>query len=333
MAVLLAGCSSSSDPVEVTYAPLSDLPLNQLTGSAMNGDPLGREVDGGAVRWRASTATWEHVGRPVSGRLYPECEDAAGNMYGIVLARGTWMLPAGSMDWIPVPLVDGDASWDPPFANTKGDLAIQAHHGGMLRIYRKNAGSSELVLASERPDDKFGIHGFADSGDVFLQTIGGDPAPAYVLPAGASTIALVVDCSTTIEPYCGLSFVANTRGDLLFFGGGIGTRHVYKLDTTSSYPATGSLVFDLPDEYCCFEGGPDLLGDGTVVGRMHSNDTDADSLFLRTSDASVWSQSTLPNDDGEHSADILATLTDELYTASINLGDTNGSGPAFRVSY
>ncbi len=339
----MPACSSTSaDDVAVTYEQLGDLQVNELTGSGMNGDLLGRGGDGGGVRWRAATSTWEHVGKLLTlapaYRLYPRCEDAAGTIYAEVINNGIWMLPMGAQDWVPMPLPDSATESGRPFASAKGDLVLQTKRmmpdlTTHLGIYRKPAGSTAWTLASDRILDFYDVVGLADDGDVFLMNKASPDQSPLVLQASATAPVQLANCAgPTIFPYCSASILVNAGGDALFYGGG--SRHLYLLKSSPTYPATPELVFDFPDSTCCFNGGEALLADDTVVARMNQGGYDPYFLYVHKPGAASWVQAPpLPQEDGNHSVDIFANTKGELFTSSILLGQTTSTGPAYRVHF
>ncbi len=334
-------CSSSSTAVDVRYDQAGELTVNNMTGAAMNGDLLARGGDGGVVRWRAATSTWEHVGKlPVlvgAQTLSARCEDAAGNVYGDVPYNGVWMLPVGTQDWVKL-VIDSDAQLERPFANNKGEVVIQTRRvmpdGEHVRVYRTSGGPGGWKLASDRVGvgDAFTVLGIADSGDVFFENLPYPEQSPMVLQAGSDTLKPIIDCAgTAILPYCGLHMVLDVHGNVLFYGN-IYVRHNYLLRASATYPSTAEQLYDMPTDTCCFNGGQALLPDGTFVARMNHGGYDLYYLYVRKPGATEWFQSPLlPNEDGATSVSILATGDGSLFTSSIPLGRTTSTGPVFRV--
>jgi hypothetical protein len=301
----------------------------------LNGDPLARAEDGNPVRWRVATSTWEHLGNPLNGgvktaQFAPRTEDAAGTIYS-----DASMLTAGSRDWVPTTFPGQSTSLQRPWGNGKGDLVVQGTGGGKAVLYRKPAGSTTFTLASERPADKMVVIGLSDGGDVFLFPAGGDPPPTpLVLPNGKSDVVPVLDCKAPNHDACGLGVLVNPRGDVLFYGGGLGTRHMYRLDATATYPGTAKPLYDFPDGACCFNGGQALLADGTLLARMNDGANGDYMLYVHKPGAGAWSDPVLlPGEDTLHSVDIFATVNGAVFTNNIVLGDVYGGGPAYRVGY
>lgn len=345
--LLLGACKKSSNSSKgITFELLNETPVNTITGFAVNGDPLCRDATAQPIRFRSATKDFGRLGS-FSGLasayiLSPRCEDASGNLYGDVVNNGAWWLPAGTSVWVRFSIPDPDTEAAAgvitpyPVANNMGDVVMQTNRikNGIshLRLYRKAAGSTTWTIANDRTLDSYDIAALSDNGDVFLvdrQHIG----TPLVLKAGSTTMAQIVDCAgATILPYCQFPIYANSHGDVLFCQGGLGSVHMYTVKSASGYPATAALLFDRPTNTAsAFSGG--YLPDGTVVTRMNPGNYDPFWLYIRGSGEGSWRKAKIPNDDIEHSADIMINLKGEVFTFSIPLGNMSGTGLLYKVNF
>ena len=347
--IVLISCKKNSDQnnPNASFEKLGDQLINNITGFALNGDPLCRSGNGDVVRWRSATSDWGRVGDltniPSGYFIEARCEDAQGNFYGVVINNGNYTLPTGTGNWIKLVLPDIDTiaygsqeQYDnAPFANNKGDIAVQTHRikngADHIRIYIKTAGSSTWTIASDRTLDYARIVCLADNGDVFLQNKGIPGGGPTVLKAGSNVVIPVADCAgSTILPYCGSDFGVNPAGDIAFHGG---TRHMYLMKSATTYPSTAELVYDIPENTCCFNNGFYYLSDGTALGMANMGGYDEYFLYIRKSGASNWYKAPSLPSDGGITVYIKVNAKGELFTASLDPYATNGTGPLFRIHY
>jgi len=189
-------------------------------------------------------------------------------------------------------------------------------------------------MVSERGEDYYNIQAFADNGAVFLTDAATPSNSPMVLVPGATAPVLMADCGgAVIHPYCGQHILVSSTGDALFLGD-IYQRSLYKLPATTTYPAAATLLCEMTTDMCCFNGDQALMPDGTLAARINDGSGGLYHLYFRKPGGTAWiNAGLLPNEDNNHSVDIIATRTGKLYTWNIPLGATRDTGPVYRIGY
>lgn len=343
--LLLQACKKdSSTPAAITFEKLGDVPVGGLTGFAANGDPLGGNATGEAIRWNSTARQWERLGGPFTlsngSRLAVVAEDAAGNFYGNSSYQGNFVLAAGSSTWQPVSLPDTEPALyqtaNPPFTNASGTVVLQTRRqtsaGIRERIYRKNPGTSSWTRVNERPTDNLAIVQLADNGDVFLENQGQGAPGVYVLKAGATALVPVMNCAgTVVLPYCGFQVGVSPAGDVVFHQGGTGSRQMYRIAAGATYPATAQELYKLPDGTSNFFDFA-ALSNGTTLGVANNGGYGTYKLYLRTAAASGWQEApALPGSGGSTYVYVRTNRQGQAYTASRQ--SAAGQGSVYRINF